>query len=317
MNPENNGLLSIVLLSYQSEKNMEFAFLTVRDHLQKEKIPFEFIIIDDGSTDKSWQTACGLEGKYNNVRAYRFSRNYTSPYSQFAGLTMASGDCVTFMADDMQRPVANIVSLYRAWQNGAKVVIGHRISRDDGWVSDLFSGLYYRLMNRFSNVRFPKGGTDGFLADREVTDILVHRVSHRNTSPVIEILQLGYDPVFVPFERPVSSGKSRWTARKKIKLALDTFFAASTFPVRMVTVLGFIMFAFAFFASAMVIYAKIFTDNTLFGLPVPGWATIILVTMFFNGMTMLSIGIIAEYIWRIFDEVKGRPPYIIRKKDEP
>ncbi|MBK8080132.1 MAG: hypothetical protein IPK25_07550 [Saprospiraceae bacterium] len=97
---------------------------------------------------------------------------------------------------------------------------------------------------------------------------------------------------------------------------MNTFFASSTFPVKLVTFFGFCMFSIAFIVSLFVIYAKIFTDNTLFGFPVPGWATIILVTMFFNGMTMLSLGIIAEYIWRIFEEVKGRPPYIIRNKNE-
>lgn len=315
MNPSSKSL-SIILLSYQSQNTIEPVCKIVYESLISEKIPFEIIIIDDGSSDSSYEVAKKLEAENQNIRAYRFSRNYTSPYSQFAGLQLSKGACATFISDDFQRPIESIISMYREWEKGAKIVIGYRKSRNDGFISDLFSGFYYRIMNKFSNVKFPPGGTDGFFADREVIDILVNKISHRNTSPIIEILQLGFDPVFLPFDRPKATSKSRWTMKKKITLALNTFFATSTFPIKLVTVLGFLMFSIAFFVSLLVIYAKIFTDNALFGLPVPGWATIILVTMFFNGMTMLSLGIIAEYIWRIFEEVKGRPPYIIRNKKE-
>ncbi|MBC7884057.1 MAG: glycosyltransferase family 2 protein [Saprospiraceae bacterium] len=313
---KNKGTLSIILLSYQSEKNLIPICYLIKEEMNAEGIPFEIIIIDDGSTDRSFEIALQLANEHPYIRSYRFSKNYSSPYSQMAGFSLAKGACAIPMADDLQRPIDTVVKMYRLWEEGAKIVIGYRKSRNDGFMSDFYSSLYYRMMNKFSNVRFPPGGADGFLADREILDILVHKISHNNTSPIIEVLQLGFDPVFIPFDRPKNTSQSRWTMKKKIKLALNTFFSASTFPIRMVTSLGLFMFSLAIILSIIVIYAKIFTDNSLFGLPVPGWATIILVTMFFNGMTMLSLGIIAEYIWRIFEEVKGKPPYIIRNKEE-
>lgn len=309
-------LLSVILLSYQSEKKLSDACQKIRQGLITALIPFEIIIIDDGSSDNSFEEAKKISSRFPEITAFRLSKNYTSPYAQFAGFSLAKGACAVPVADDMQRPVENIIQMYKSWGQGAKIVIGYRKSRNDGMISDIFSNLYYRIMNKFSNVRFPPGGADGFLADREILDILINKVSHINTSPIIEALQLGFDPVYIPFDRPKSTSKSRWTMKKKVKLAMNNFFSSSTFPVKLVTTLGFLMFSFALMTSILVIYAKIYTDNTLFGLPVPGWATIILVTMFFNGITMLSLGIIAEYIWRIFEEVKGRPPYIIRNKEE-
>ncbi|MBK8818130.1 MAG: glycosyltransferase [Saprospiraceae bacterium] len=309
-------ILSIIILSYESEKNIESITRKVIHTMKEENIPFEIIIMDDGSKDQSYRIAQNLSASNDNIKTFQLSKNFNSPYAMFAGLSMSRGACAVVIPDDLQRPLHTVVAQYRKWQEGAKIVIAYRASREDGILSDLFSSFYYFIMNTFSKVNFPPGGAHGFLADREVVDILVNRISHKNTSPIIEVLQLGFDPVFIPFDRPKSTTESRWTLKKKISLAMNTFFASSTFPVKLVTFFGFCMFSIAFIVSLFVIYAKIFTDNTLFGFPVPGWATIILVTMFFNGMTMLSLGIIAEYIWRIFEEVKGRPPYIIRNKNE-
>ena len=136
----------------------------------------------------------------------------------------------------------------------------------------------------------------------------------RNTTPVIELLKLGYSTVFVPYQRPQRAGKSRWTLRKKINLALNTFFASSIFPLRMITWLGLIIFCFSLLAILLIIAAKIFSDNTLFGFPIQGWTTLVVLMTMFNGILMLSIGVVSEYLWRIYEEVKQRPPYIIRDK---
>jgi len=309
----NNSLLSIIILSFESEKNLVSICQLVTQKMQFENIVFEIVIIDDGSKDHSYEIAKKLSLSHNQIRVFQLSKNFNSPSAMFAGLSVSKGACAVVIPDDLQRPIDTVIFQYRAWQNGAKIVIGYRSTRDDGKINDFFSSWYYSLMNHFSNIQFPPGGADGFLADREVIDILVHQISHHNTSPIIEVLQLGYDPVFIPFDRPKSKSKSRWTFKKKWQLAMNTFFASSTFPIKMVTAIGLILFILSIFMSFIIIFAKLFSDNTLFGLPVTGWATIVIIIMFFNGMTMLSLGIIAEYIWRIFEEVKGRPPYIIRK----
>jgi dolichol-phosphate mannosyltransferase len=311
-------MLSIVLLSFQSERRLSGAIAALRTEMEREAIPFEIIVVDDGSSDQSYAVARAEAAQDPRVRAIRLSRNYTSPYAFFAGLSVCKGACATSVPDDLQRPPELVVRLYRQWQNGQKIVVPYRLSRDDGWWSDLFSRLYYGLMNRYSDVRFPPGGTDSVLVDREVIDILVHRIHHTRTSPVVEALRLGFDPVFVGYHRPPKAGaKSRWTFSKRVRLLTDTFFGASIFPLRMITWLGFAVFGVCLLLALLVVGAKLFSDNKLFGLPVQGWATTIVFITMFNGLILLCMGVVAEYVWRIFEEVKGRPPYIIRDDDAP
>lgn len=272
------------------------------------------MIIDDGSTDQSYAKALELAQRMENISAYRLSRNYTSPMAQFAGLEMCTGQCACPMPDDGQRPIAHIIDMYRLWEKGHKIILGYREGRNDGKINDFFSNGYYSFMNRFSEITFPPGGSDGYLVDREIIDILNTRISKRNTTPVIELLKLGYSTVFVPYQRPQRAGKSRWTLRKKINLALNTFFASSIFPLRMITWLGLIIFCFSLLAILLIIAAKLFSDNTLFGFPIQGWTTLVVLMTMFNGILMLSIGVVSEYLWRIYEEVKQRPPYIIRDK---
>ena len=308
------GKLSIILLAYQSEKRLEKAVTEIDTSLSAAGIPHEIVIIDDGSTDQSFATARELAQRMENISAYSLSRNYTSPMAQFAGLEMCTGQCACPMPDDGQRPIAHIIDMYRLWEKGHKIILGYREGRDDGRVNDFFSNGYYSFMNRFSEITFPPGGSDGYLIDREIIDLLNTRISKRNTTPVIELLKLGYSTVFVPYQRPQRAGKSRWTLRKKINLALNTFFASSIFPLRMITWLGLIIFCFSLLAILLIIAAKLFSDNTLFGFPIQGWTTLVVLMTMFNGILMLSIGVVSEYLWRIYEEVKQRPPYIIRDK---
>jgi len=190
----------------------------------------------------------------------------------------------------------------------------YRISRNDGKIKDAFSNLYYKMMNSITDVNFPKGGADGFLVDREVLDIINSQISPRNTSTTVEVLRLGFNPVFVPFERPEVKNKSRWTFRKKLKLAMDTILSSSTFPIRFISRLGFASFIFSLFLLLIAIYIKLTGSSSIGGVSVPGWTSLLAFLSLFSGLILLSLGIVAEYIWKIHDEVKGRPGYIIKKK---
>jgi polyisoprenyl-phosphate glycosyltransferase len=309
-----NKKLSIILLSFQSSDRLPNAVSYIVSALESENIPFELIIIDDGSMDSSHQVAIEMEKKDQRIKAYQLAKNYTSPYAQFAGLSLCTGGCAAPMPDDFQRPVEHVVSMYRAWEKGQSIIIGYRKTRSDGMLSDLFSNFYYKIMNAFSNAKFPVGGSDGYLIDREVIDLLNNNVSSRNTTPTIELLNLGFNPLFIGYDRPSKISKSRWTLRKKISLALNTFFSSSNFPLRMIAYIGFTMFLISALLISAIVISKIFSDNTLFGFPIQGWATLVVLISFFNGILLLSIGIVAEYLWRMYEEVKQNPTFIIKKK---
>lgn len=304
-------MLSIILLSYQSEKRIEKFFDALNKRMLKENIEFECIIMDDSSTDASHNVALALETTYENVRAFQLSRNFTSHYSIFAGFSKVQGNCAVALPDDFQVPLDIVVQMYRIWEKGKKVVIPYRDDRDGPIISKFFSNLYYSLMNKLSEVKFPKGGADIFLADREIIDIFNKYIHPKNTSTIIEVLRLGFDPVYLPFNRPVgNNSKSRWTLRKKMRLALDTFFSSSSFPIKFISGLGISSFVLTILLIAYYVTARITGI-----IEIPGWTLLVITFTFFSGLILLSLGIIAEYVWRIFDEVKARPGYIIKEKN--
>lgn len=315
-NDSRSGLLSLLLPCFNSAQRLWPAYEAISQQLDAAQIPFELLLMDDGSQDDTWEVARAIARKDARVRAFRMARNVTPPYLQFAAFSVCQGACITWIPDDLQFPVSMVIALYRKWEEGHKIVVSYRSSRSDGWLSDLFSNLYYKIMNRLSEIKFPPGGTDIYLADREIIDLMATRIHPIHTSSVIEVLRLGFDPVFIPYERPKRPGKSRWTWRKKLRHAKDTFFASSSFPIRAITNLGLFISLVCLLAIPALIYARFFAHSRLFGFQVPGWTTIIALVAFFNGLMLFSLGVVAEYIWRIYEEVKARPGFIIRKEKE-
>ncbi len=308
-------LFSVLIPVFNSEKRLQNAYETITKHLTDERIPFELLIIDDGSKDNTWQLAKDIAAPDNRVRIFRLSRNYTTPYVHFAAFSVCRGACIMFMPDDLQRPVETLIECYRTWELGHKIVISYRNSRDDGWLTDFFARLYYRIMNRLSDISFPINGADGFLADREIIDILNTRIHPIHSSAMVEVMRLGFDPVYVPHERKKRDGKSRWTWRKKVNLAKDTFFASSSFPIRFITNFGLTISILCLLSIPFWIYGRFYANSQMFGFPISGWTTLIILAFFFNGVMLFSLGIVAEYIWRIYEEVKGRPGFIIRQEN--
>ena len=238
-----SGLYSIILLSYHSENRIEAVFREVDERLKKENIDYEFIIIDDGSADNSFEVAKVLAQKHEQVKAFQLSRNYTSHYAKFAGYSVCNGDLVTSMPDDWQTPMDVYVRMYREWQKGTQVIIPYRNKRNDGLINEFFARTYYKIMNTLSDVKLPPLGADIFAIDREIVDIMNERIHPINTSTLIEVLRLGFDPLYFPYERPKNIyGKSRWTFKKKMRLFKDTFYASSDFPIKMISWTGFLSF---------------------------------------------------------------------------
>ena len=310
-----NKKLSIILLSYLSSERILLVYENVKSLLEKNKIPFEFIIIDDGSTDNSFQIAEKLEKDDARVKAYQLSRNYTSHYSVFAGLSVCTGNCAMPIVDDEQQPYHTIVDMYKLWLKGEKIIIPHRNSRNDGFIKNQLSAVYYKTMNYLTDVKFPDGGADLFFIDREIIDIVNTRIHPKNTSTVVEILRLGFNPYYYGYDRPSGTNtKSRWTLKKKIKLAKDTFFSSSSFPIKFIFNLGLWVSFISFLLIIFYSYIKLFGNPLFWHIDQKGWTSIILFISFFGGLILFSLGIIAEYIYRIYEEVKDRPGYIIKNK---
>lgn len=309
--------LSVILLSYYSGEKILDVYEKINSILTKEKIDFEFLIVDDGSKDKSYEFAKNLENEKNNVTAYQLSRNFTSHYSIFAGLSVVKGDCAIAITDDEQQPYELIVEMFKAWENGEKIIIPYRKNRNDPIFQKLFANFFYFLMNNLSDIQFPPGGADSFLIDREVIDIINEQIHPINTTSIIEILRLGFEPYYLPFDRAMGNNKkSRWTLRKKIKLAKDTFYSSSSFPIKFISGLGLLFSLFSFIVIIFYFYIKFFGNKNFWGYTPSGWTSIVLFISFFSGLILFAIGIIAEYIWRIYEEVKNRPGYIIKKKNK-
>lgn len=308
------GLYSIILLSYLSSERIESVFKEVDKRMQDEGIAYEFIVIDDGSTDDSYQVASKLAGGHKQVKAYQLSRNYTAHYAKFAGFSVAQGDIVTSMPDDWQTPIDVYVRMYREWQKGTQVIIPYRNKRNDGLLNELFARTYYKIMNSLSDVALPPLGADIFAIDRELVDIINDRIHPINTSTLIEVLRLGFDPIYFPYERPKNIYcKSRWTFKKKMRLFKDTFYASSDFPIKLINWTGLFSFLLSLVVILFSIILKLSGQESIGGFRIPGWTTTLIIMSFFCGLILLSISIIAEYLLRVFDEVKNRPGYIIRK----
>ncbi len=311
------GLYSIILLSYFSEDRIVAVYTEVDKRLREEQIRYEFIIIDDGSKDASYKIALKLAEEHENVRAYQLSKNFTSNYAKFAGLSVAAGDLVTSMPDDWQTPLDIYVKMYREWQNGAQVIIPYRIKRNDGIINEFFARIYYWIMNHLSDISLPPLGADVFAIDREIVDIINERIHPINTSSLMEVLRLGFDPVYLPYNRPKNIyGKSRWTFKKKYRLFKDTFYASSNFPIKLISWTGFFSFLLSIIVIILSIIFKLMGQESIAGFKIPGWTTTLIIMSFFCGLILLSLGIIAEYLLRVFDEVKNRPGYIIKKSNK-
>lgn len=313
-----NNTLSVILLSYYSGDRIITAFRKVSDIFSQNQIPLEFIIVDDGSLDNSFEIAKELQRNNAFVRAIQLSRNYTSHYAAFAGLSIATGGCCTMIPDDEQQPYLSIVEMYRVWQQGNKVIIPYRNNRKDRLLSKMWSDLFYRIFNSIADVKFPYGGADSFFIDREIIDIINKHISPRRTTTITEVLRIGFNPFYFAYDRIEGNNKkSRWTWKKKINLAKDLLYSSSSWPIRFITNLGFVCFVFSIGLVMLLTYIRFFGNNKFWHLKdFPGWTSTVVIVAFFSGLILLSLGIIAEYIFRIFEEVKGRPGFIIRKDSE-
>lgn len=304
--------LSIVIPVYFNQRNLKPLYEDLKAVvLDKLTVDYEIVMVDDGSTDGSYDEILELKKTDPHIVALKLSKNFGSHAAILAGLSVCTGDCATMKAADLQEPSEIILTMLEKWENGAKSVLAVRDDREEPWTQKLFANTYYNVMRKWALPNMPKGGFDCFLIDRDVIDLL-NRLEEKNTSLMGQILWCGFKTDMVHYVRKKREiGKSRWTLAKKVKLFIDSFLGFSYAPIRAIMTIGIFYFLAAIIYSAIIIIQK-FT----MGIPAAGFAATMIVMLFSFGIVMLSIGILGEYIWRSFDASRKRPVFIIEEKDE-
>lgn len=300
-------MLSVILPSYNEEKMIAKATERMAEILQPEKIDYELLFIDDGSRDSTWAQINEAAGKDSHVVGVHFSRNFGKEAAMFAGLEQAKGDCCVVIDCDLQHPPEKIVEMYRLWEQGYEVVEG--IKEDRGEESGLHkfaANSFYGLISKATGMDM-SSSSDFKLLDRKVVDTL-NSLPERNVFFRALSFWVGYKKTSVSYcvqER--TEGVSKWSTKSLIKYALTNISSFSSAPLHIVTVLGFIMLAVAFVLGIVALVQKIS------GVALGGFTTVILLLLFSASVIMISLGIIGYYIARIYDEIKGRPRYIISR----
>ncbi len=304
--------VSIVIPVYYNEDNLVLLYEDIRKKIiDVIEYEYEIIMVDDGSQDNSFQVMKKLRKKDTNIQIYRLSRNFGSHAAILCGLSKCTGDCAIVKAADLQEPTELILEMVERWKKGFNVVLAVRSGREEGKGQTLFANLYYFMVRKTALPAMPKGGFDVYLVDRKVINVLL-ALDERNSALTGQILWSGFKTDTVYYTRLAREiGKSRWTLKKKIRLVSDTLFSFSTVPVQLVSFIGILSFMGSLVWAVVEIVCKLMNL-----IEVSGWTTLFIFNLFSFGVIMLTMGILGEYIWRIFDASRNRPPYIVEEGNE-
>lgn len=301
-------LISIVVPVFNEQENIDNFYQEVVKHMAPLAYSLELIFIDDGSSDATPLILERLAQADGRVRALIMARNFGHQVALTCGLDYARGQAVITMDGDMQHPPDMIPRLIAEWENGFEVVQTVRITTEGvSWFKSLTSGLFYKLMNVMSNVRVTEGGSDFRLLDRKVVDSFC-RFRERARFIRGMISAIGYRQTYIEFVAPRRfAGRSKFSLRRMLHFALDGITAYSKTPLRIAFYVGIAMGFASIILTLQVLYIRLFTNEA-----VPGWTTITASILLLGGLQLSGIGIIGEYIGRIFEEVKQRPLYWLR-----
>ncbi|MDK2408768.1 glycosyltransferase family 2 protein [Aphanizomenon sp. PH219] len=306
----NQPIYSLVIPIYNEEENIMEMYRRLHDVMEQLDGDVELILIDDGSRDRSLSMMRELHHRDHRVHYLSLARNFGHQIAVTAGLNFVQGKCIIVMDADLQDPPELILTMIEKWHQEYQVVYAQRISRQkEGWLKRLTAYLFYRLLRRLAKVDIPVDTGDFCLMDRQVVDIL-NSMPERNRYVRGLRAWVGFRQTSVLFERnPRFAGDVKYTFGKSLSLAIDGIISFSTVPLRLATYLGIISATIAMIMIVLVIYWRIFAPvSHLIGY------TLITISMFFLGSVQLvCIGILGEYIGRIYEEVKGRPLYTLKE----
>lgn len=309
---QGSPLLSIVMPVFREGAQFSAFLSQVRDAAKQCNLAYELLVVDDGSPDDTWRVIAAEATSGRPLRALRLSRNFGKEPALCAGLEHAQGDAVIVMDADGQHPPSLIPNMVHLWQSsGADIIEAVKRSRGrESLSSKVGAELFYFILNKLSGFHF-EGASDFKLMNRKAVDAWL-KMHERNVFFRGMTVWMGFTTVQIPFEVvPRSAGQSTWSVLKRLKLALVGITAFSSFPLHLVTLAGVLFLGTSVLLGLQTLYLK------LVGRAVSGFATVILLQLIVGSLLMISLGIIGEYLARIYEEVKGRPRYLIRELIEP
>jgi len=305
-----NKIFSIVVPVYQNAGNLPTTMPTLLN-LQNQ-LPewcLELVFVDDGSTDESFNLLTEFASENpEQVKVVKLARNFGQNPAIQAGLHHASGDCVGIISADLQEPCELFIDMVKAWERGAKFVLGERAEREESWWQRNISGFYWKLIQKASFPDLPKKGYDFCLLDRQVVENINH-ISEKNSSIFILLFWLGYKPIRIPIIRKKREvGRSQWRLVKKIQLTVDTLIGFTYLPSRLITLMSM---SASLLALLYLIYLLYVWHST--GAAPLGWMTVVGLLLMLGSFILFALGIISEYLLRILDESRKRPPFVVER----
>ena len=304
------SILSVIIPSYNEEANIERTAETIGRILSEAQIEYELLFVSDGSKDKTYELVCNLSQQDARVKGLQFSRNFGKEASIFAGLSCAKGDCCAVIDCDLQHPPETLVEMYRLWEEGYDVIEVIKSSRGkEGIFHKMFVGIFYGIMSKL--MKLDMNATSDFkLMDRRVVEVLLS-LTEKNTFFRALTFWAGFKSTTVTFDvQERVAGSSKWSFTSLVKYAISNTTSFTTAPLQFVTFMGITMIIFSVILGVQTL-VKYFM-----GTAVEGFTTVILLLLVIGGCIMISLGIIGHYLARIYEEVKGRPKYIIRDKTD-
>lgn len=305
--------ISVVAPCYNEEKCLGEFVGRVESALRQAGVTFEIIIVNDGSRDGSLNVAMALAEEHPAVKVLDLSRNFGHQAAVTAGMDYALGRAVVVIDADLQDPPEVIIEMIRKWREGIDVVYGQRKSREGETFLKLFTAkVFYRLLRYLTRIDIPVDTGDFRLMDRNVVEAVKRlREHHRFIRGMIS--WVGFKQAPVSYDRKSRyAGETKYPLRKMINFSVDAITSFSVVPLRLLTIVGFLMMSLSVLYGLTVVIVRLFMPSYF----VPGFAALAVLVVFFGGLNLLSLGLVGEYVGRIYEEVKGRPLYLVKDVHE-
>ena len=305
--------INIIIPCYNEQESINFLIESLNNEIKKiKKIEFNYLLIDDGSKDNTFEVIKSLCSKYKFISGIKLSRNFGSHKTVSAGLDFSKEyDAIINFTADMQEPPSLLPNLIKKWQDGFEVIWTVRKSRKQSLLGKFFSKLFYFIFLKISYLKnYPKKGPSGcFLLDKKIVNNW-SSFKEQNRMVLGLISWMGFNQTSIEYDQDDrKGGKSSFSFFKLVNLAIDSFVAFSFIPIRLISYLGVIFSFFSFIYALYLIYNKIYSDNLI-----DGWASLMVLILFIGGIQLITLGVIGEYVWRGVDESRNRPLYLISEK---